>query len=62
MLPETDDTPARLVVEDRGHSRTGTIIAQAVDGKVYVRFDDQPDEEQCVDLSTAKYRWLFGAE
>ena len=30
----------------------------ALDGKVYLSFDDDPDHHVVVDLATAKYRWL----
>ena len=52
------DTPTRILVQERTRDRPGTVEAQSVDGRVYVRFDDQLDEQECVDLSAAKYRWL----
>ena len=61
MLPlvqEADDVPTRILVRDRGYSREGSVVAQSLDGRVYIRFDHDPENERCVDLSTASYQWL----
>jgi len=61
MLPlaqESDDAPTRIRFDDRSVTRDGSVVAQSLDGKVYVRFDHDPDNERCIDLSTTKYQWL----
>ena len=60
MLPlahASDEDRTRLAVYVGNESREGTITAQSLDGKVYVRFDGD-SEDSCVDLATAKYQWL----
>ena len=57
MARESEDVRARLVIDDRGSQRGATVMAQSVDGKVYIRYDDE-EIEHCVDLSSATYRWL----
>ena len=53
----SEDQRTRISVDYNGTYHDGSVTAQAMDGKVYVRFDDR-EEVQCLDLATAKYRWI----
>ena len=55
-LPAEDRT-SRIRVEVEGEWKNGTVVAQSVDGKVYIRFDDRTDE-LCFDLSQSTYHWI----
>ena len=61
MLPlqqPSSDQRTRLSVERNGQpGRPATIVSQTIDGKVYLKYDDE-DTEHCVDLSKLRYHWL----
>ena len=55
----SEDSRTRIRLDDNGEWREGDIVAQTIDGKVYIKFLDKADpEEVCVDLSTCKYNWV----
>ena len=58
LASESSDVNTRLVLTDAGRDRPAEIKAQSMDGRVYVTYDDEPDETYCIDLSTSSYRWL----
>ena len=55
--PEGDDR-TRLLIAEGSEQRRATIVAQAMDGRVYLKFDDEEDNLVCVDLSTLRYKWI----
>ena len=55
--PDIDDR-SRLVVVEGSDERRATVVAQAMDGRVYLKFDDSEGDSVCVDLSTLNYRWI----
>jgi len=57
LLQPTEETRTRLTLASGSSFRDATIINQSLDGKVYVRYDDNGAEE-CLDLSRASYRWI----
>ena len=58
LVKPAGESPTRIAIANRGRDRDATITAQTIDGKVYVRYDDDPSVEYCVDLTQLKYRWL----
>ena len=60
MLPLVhphEENGTRMFVDVGGDTRAGDVVHQTVDGKVYVRFDDNPGVEEALYLCTARYRW-----
>ena len=60
MLPMTHtdgDQHTKLVVDFNGRDRPACITAQTMDGKVYIKYDDE-EQEYLVDLASLKYRWV----
>ena len=57
MAAPDSDQNTRILVHDGGQSRTATIVAQAMDGRVYIKYDDS-ETEICVNLSSLNYQWL----
>ena len=53
----SEDQNTRLLIHEGGRERRATIVAQSIDGKVYLKYDDD-DEEHCVDLASLKYQWV----
>ena len=54
----SEDARTRLSVTVDGVQREGSIVSQRVDGLVNIRFDDDPDTEEVVDLAKTQYLWL----
>ena len=52
-----DDQPTRLRISDGGRDRDATLVSQCLDGKVYIKFDDE-DVDHCLDLTGYRYSWL----
>jgi len=57
LTQESEDRSTRIIVNNGGREREGYVQAQAVDGRVYVKWDDDPTV-QCVDLTRTSYRWI----
>ena len=62
MLPlaqVSEDDRTKIAIYQGDDHRKGVIEARSLEGKVYVGFDDSEDTEPtCVDLASARYRWL----
>ena len=61
MLPLaqlSEDTPTRTRMQRASGDKDGTVAAQSLDGKVYVKSDADRNVEECVDIATAKCDWL----
>ena len=67
LLPQTATAPdgetrTRLTINDYEGStdqRTGTIVAQSLDGRVLIKFDDTPDAEPVAcDSSREVFTWI----
>ena len=55
--------PTRLEVKrDRDHNVwfRGTLDGVSPEGKVFIRYDQEPEIRRHVDLTTLAYRWLYG--
>ena len=55
--------PTRLEVQcDRDHNvwYRGTLEGVSPEGKVFLRYDAEPEIRRHVDLTTLSYRWLYG--
>ena len=57
LAPTSEEDRTRILIYLGNESKSGTVTAQCLDGKVYVRFDGS-EEDVLVDLVTAKYQWL----
>ena len=57
MAAPDSDQSTRILVHDGGQSRTATITAQTMDGRVYIKYDDS-EAEVCISLSSLNYQWL----
>ena len=60
MLPLVhphEEGSTRIAVDVGGDTRAGVVVNQTLDGNVYIKFDDNPDVEELLDLCTARYRW-----
>ena len=56
-VPQEDVVPTRIAFREGSAEHTGQVTNQSVDGKVYIRHDD--DGRVTVhDLSQTRYRWL----
>ena len=57
MAAPDRDQNTRILVHDGGQSRAATIVAQTMDGRVYIKYDES-EAEVCVNLSSLNYQWL----
>ena len=61
MLPLThedgDQRTKLVVVDSSGKDRPACITAQTMDGKVYIKYDDD-ETEYYTDLASLNYRWV----
>ena len=51
------DTRTRIGIHEGGRERRATIVNQTMDGRVYIRYDDETIDH-CVDLASLRYEWL----
>ena len=61
MLPlsaPSSDQKTELLVFDSGQERRAHVEAQSLDGKVYLRYEDDAEHLVCDELSQLIYRWL----
>ena len=57
LVHESEDVSTKITIDNNGVDKTGVVEAQSIDGRVYVRWEDDP-EVQCLDLSRVSYRWI----
>ena len=57
MAAPDSDQNTRILIHDGGQSRAATIVAQTMDGRVYIKYDDS-ETEICISLSSLNYQWL----
>ena len=58
MSVPDDDQNTRILIHEGGQSRSATIVAQSMDGRVYSKYDDS-EVEVCLNLSSLNYQWLW---
>jgi hypothetical protein len=61
LLPMTHpdgESRTRILISDHGRDRHGTITGQTMDGQVVIRYDDDAESQDYLDLTKVKYQWL----
>ena len=65
-MPELNQDPVRepcqveVWQEEEQEWRLGTLGAVGVDGRTRIRWNDDPEDPQDVELSDCRYRWILG--
>ena len=65
-MPELEDSgdekKSRVDLKDGERWRKCTIEGVALDGRVKVRYDDDPARAEDVELDKRRYHWLYGED